>query len=91
MKQDSNKFSRFRGTFHNKAYWSHNQITLFTVCVWESNGMHTMVIVSDSLHHDTFAVNVFLSEIFEYLDENVQHFESIDDIDTVQCAQINSH
>ena len=36
-----------------------------------------MVIVSDSLHHDKYAVNVFLSQIFQHLDENVRPFESI--------------
>ena len=59
------------------AYWSHTQVTLFTVCAWESNGIHSMVIVSDSLHHDKYAVNVFLSHIFQHLDENVRPFESI--------------
>ena len=59
------------------AYWSHTQVTLFTVCAWESDGIHSMVIVSDSLHHDKYAVNVFLSHIFQHLDENVRPFESI--------------
>ena len=36
-----------------------------------------MIIVSDSLHHDKYTVNVFLSQIFQHLDENVQPFESI--------------
>ena len=35
-----------------------------------------MVIVSNSLHHAKYAVNVFLSKIFQYLDENIRPFES---------------
>ena len=60
---------------HNEiqsAYWSHTQVTFFTVCAWESNGIHSMV-----LHHDKYAVNVFLSQIFQHLDENIRPFESI--------------
>ena len=34
------------------AYCSHTQVTLFMVCIREINGIHLMLIVPDSLHHD---------------------------------------
>ena len=36
-----------------------------------------MVIVSDSLYHDKYYVNAFLSKMFQHLDENIQSFESV--------------
>ena len=61
------------------AYWSYKQVTLFTVCAWEQQGVHSMVIASDYLQHDKYAVNVFLRRIliFKWLDDEVRHFEKI--------------
>ena len=59
------------------AYWAYNQVTVFTVCAWDKEGVHSMTIVSDYLHHDKYAVNVFLNTIFKWLDEEVRQFESI--------------
>ena len=36
-----------------------------------------MVIVSDYLQHDKYAVNVFLRAILQFLDANVRHFEKV--------------
>ena len=60
-----------------QAYFGHEQVTLFTVCAWEQKGIHSMVLVSDYLCHDKFAVNVFLDTIFKWLDEEVRTFSEI--------------
>lgn len=57
------------------AYWAYSQVTIFTICIWEQQGVHSLVIVSDYLHHDKYAVNVFLQVILQWLDENVRRFE----------------
>ena len=56
------------------AYWACNQVTLFTVCVWEKGGVHSLVFVSDYLSHDKCAVNYFLQQILNWLDGNVGKF-----------------
>ena len=59
------------------AYWAYNQVTLFTVCAWEKGGVHSLVIVSDYLHHDKYAVNKFLKTIFQWLDSEIKRFKEI--------------
>ena len=49
------------------AYWSYNQVTLYTVCLWEQNGTHSLGIASNYLSHDKYAVHCFLRKIFEHL------------------------
>lgn len=45
------------------AYWSYSQVTLFTVCVWAQEGPFSLVIVSDYLSRDKYAVHTFLQDI----------------------------
>ena len=50
------------------AYWTNKQVTLFTVCFWEQMGAHSMIITSDYLQHDKYAVTVFIKIILEQID-----------------------
>ena len=38
------------------SYWESKQFTLFTVCAWEKNGCHLIIIASDYLSHNKYAV-----------------------------------
>lgn len=49
------------------AHWSHAQVTLFTCCIWTTNKLHSLVIVSDELSHNKYTVHLFLQKIFEYI------------------------
>ncbi|ESO89794.1 hypothetical protein LOTGIDRAFT_164827 [Lottia gigantea] len=53
------------------AHWVNNQCTLFTVFMW-INGTITksMVIISDYLEHEKYAVYTFMTHIFKYLKSN---------------------
>jgi hypothetical protein len=57
------------------AYWSTNQITLFTCCAWEYSGSHSLAIVSDYLSHDKYAVAVFLNIIMKHFEDKLHHFD----------------
>ena len=57
------------------AYWAYNQATLSTVCAWEPGGAHSMVLVSNYLQHDKYAVNVFLKAVLLCLDSTVHRFK----------------
>ena len=59
------------------AYWAYNQITLFTVCAWEQKRCHSLVIVSDCLTHDKYAVCCFLDLVVKYLKQQVDHLEEV--------------
>ena len=59
------------------SYWSYNQITLFTVCAWEAENKHSMVIVSDYMSHDKYAVITFLKLIILELETKHKHFDEI--------------
>ena len=54
--------------------WAYITIRLFTACAWEHQTKHVMVVVSDYLHHDKYAVNLFLKTILQHLDSTVQRF-----------------
>ena len=41
----------------------------------KKGGCHSIVIVSDYLSHDRFAVNVFLKAIVDWLDDNIHKFK----------------
>lgn len=49
------------------AHWSHAQVTLFTCCIWTTEKLHSLVIVSDELSHNKYTVHLFLQKIFEYI------------------------
>lgn len=49
------------------AHWSHGQVTLFTCCIWTTDKLHSVVIVSDELSHGKYTVHLFLQKIFEYI------------------------
>lgn len=49
------------------AHWSHAQVTLFTCCIWTTDKLHSLVIVSDELSHNKYTVHLFLQKIFEYI------------------------
>lgn len=49
------------------AHWSHAQVTLFTCCIWTTDKLHSLVIVSDELNHNKYTVHLFLQKIFEYI------------------------
>lgn len=64
-------FSENYQTFHQdeiqSAHWSYSQITLFTCCVWTTEGVKSVCMVSDCLSHDKSAVHVFLTKLFQYV------------------------
>ncbi|KAJ8720597.1 hypothetical protein PYW08_006062 [Mythimna loreyi] len=49
------------------AHWSHGQVTLFTCCIWTTDKLQSVVIVSDELSHSKYTVHLFLQKIFEYI------------------------
>ena len=91
MKNDGDKVIQvdFADNFTTKtqneiqsAYWANNQVILFTACAWEHQNKHAMVVVSDYLHHDKYAVNLFLKTILQHLDSTVQRFNKV----VIVCA-----
>ena len=59
------------------AYWSQQQLTLFTVCVWTHDSNKSMVFVSDDLDHDKTSVLVFLHKLLAELTDK----ETIKNVD----------
>ena len=57
------------------SYWVSKQFTLFTVCAWEKHGCHSLVIASDYLSHDKYAVLTFTTIIIGYL-EKIREFSN---------------
>ena len=49
------------------SYWVSKQLTLFTVCTWEKNGCHSIVIASDYLSHNKYAELAFMSMLVDHL------------------------
>ena len=47
--------------------WVSKQFTLFTVCAWEKNGCHSIVIASDCLSHNKYVVLAFMSMLVDHL------------------------
>ena len=58
------------------SYWALKQFTIFTACVWEKDGSHSYVVVSDYLLHDKYAVMTFLALLMDHVENNVKHFEN---------------
>ena len=56
------------------SYWVSKQFTLFTVCAWEKYGCHSVVVASDYLLHNKYAVLSFLSIIVDHLESNIRKF-----------------
>ena len=73
------------------AYWAYNQVTLFTACAWEHQNKHAMVVVSDYLHHDKYAVNLFLKTILQHLDSTVQRFNKVVIFSDGAASQFKQH
>lgn len=59
------------------AHFGYDQITIFTACAWHKSQAKSMVIISDSLLHDKFAVWVFLQKIIEHLKEEFPDTQKI--------------
>ena len=57
------------------SYWVSKQFTLFTACVWESNGCHSCVIASDYLQHDKYAVMTFIMQLINHIESNIRCFK----------------
>ena len=55
-------------------YWVSKQFALFIACVWESNGCHSYVIVSDYLQHDKYAVKIFIMQLIDHIESNIRCF-----------------
>ena len=49
------------------SYWVSKQFTLFTVCAWEKNGCHSIVIASEYLSQNKYAVLVLMSMLVDHL------------------------
>ena len=49
------------------SYWVSKQFTLFTVCAWEKNGCHSIVITLDYLSQNNYAVLAFMSMLVDHL------------------------
>lgn len=47
------------------AHWSHQQVTLFTACVWTGTATTSYTIVSDDLSHEKLSIKVFLYKLVE--------------------------
>ena len=60
----------------HSSYWVSKQFTIFTACVWERDGSHSYVVVSDYLLHDKYAVMTFLALLMDHVENNVKHFEN---------------
>ena len=58
------------------SYWISKQFTLFTACVWESNGCHSYVIVSDYLQHDKYAIMTFAMQLIDHIESNTRCFKN---------------
>ena len=52
------------------------QFTIFTACVWEKDGSHLYVAVSDYLLYDKHTVKGFQALLMDHVKNNVKHFES---------------
>ena len=52
------------------------QFTLFTACVWESNGCLSYVIVSDYFQHDKYAVMTFIMQLIDQIISNIRCFKN---------------
>ena len=55
---------------HNKiqsAHWSRRQISFFTVYIWTQSFTQPMVIVSDNISHNKFAVSQCLERVLKHL------------------------
>ena len=59
------------------SYWVSKQY-LFTICAWEKHGCHSVVIASDYLSHDKYAVFTFLPLLLDYLKREVRDFTIIE-------------
>ena len=58
------------------SYWVLKQFTIFTACVWEKDGSHSYVVVSDYLLHGKYAVMTFLALLMYHVENNVKYFEN---------------
>lgn len=59
------------------AHWCHGHVTLFTCCIWTTDKLHSVVIVSDELSHSKYTVHVFLQKIFQYIQSIKNNIKSI--------------
>ena len=57
-------------------YWVSKQFALFIACVWESNGCHSCVIVSDYLQHDKNAIKIFVMELIDHIESIIRCFKN---------------
>ena len=60
---------------NQSSFWVLKQFTIFTVCVWEEDGSHSYVVVTDYLLHDKYDEMTFLAFLMDHV-ENVKHFEN---------------
>lgn len=47
------------------AHWSHQQVTLFTACVWTGTATTSYTIVSDDISHQKLSIKVFMYKLVE--------------------------
>ena len=58
------------------SYWISKQFTLFTLCAWGKNGCHSIVIASDYLSHNKYAVLAFMSMLVGHL-KHIREFNDM--------------
>ena len=58
------------------SYWVCKQFTLIAACVWESNGCHSHIIVSDYLQHDKYVVMTFVIQLIDHIESNIRCFKN---------------
>ncbi|XP_050500497.1 uncharacterized protein LOC126880583 isoform X1 [Diabrotica virgifera virgifera] len=59
------------------AHWSHQQVTLFTACVWTGSATSSYTIVSDDLSHQKLSIKVFLYRIIEDILKRFPNLEKL--------------
>ena len=57
------------------SYWPYNQNTLFIICAREAKNSHSIVIISDYMSQDKYAVITFLILIILELETKHKHFD----------------
>jgi hypothetical protein len=59
------------------AHWLQSQITVFTACLWSSDGHHSYVVVSNNLSHEKSVVAVFLTMVLRSYQSGGNQFKRL--------------